>query len=239
MISDESGDGKLRLYGRRSGRRLRKGRQALVDSMLPRIRLELPDGSEFPDIAAHFSPRSREVWLEVGFGAGEHIAAQAQSHPDTGFIGCEPFMEGVANLLSHIDRGELAKIRKKDIDRSGEVWFVELSQHKTTHRGKRRTIYFGPKAQSLLLPRLVCGDDDLIFPLRRDSYRRAVHRACKRAGVQQWSPSQLRHTSGTAVREKMGLEAAQVHLGHARCDVTQVYAETSQAKAIEVARRMG
>lgn len=135
--------------------------------------------------------------------------------------------------------GELAKIKKKDVDRSGEVWIVELSQHKTTHRGKRRIIYFGPKAQALLLPRLVCGDDDLIFPMRRDSYRRAVHRACKRAGVQQWSPSQLRHTSGTAVREKMGLEAAQLHLGHARCDVTQVYAETSQAKAIEVARRMG
>ncbi len=75
--------------------------------------------------------------------------------------------------------------------------------------------------------------------MRRDSFCRAVHRGCKRAGVQQWCPIQLRHAAGTEVREKMGLEAAQVHLGHARCDVTQVYAETSQAKAIEVASRVG
>ena len=135
--------------------------------------------------------------------------------------------------------GELSRIRKKDIDRSGDVWVVELSKHKTTHKGKRRLIYFGPRAQELLLPRLVCASDDLIFPMRRDSYRRAIHRACKRGGVNPWSPNQLRHTSGTAVREIMGLESAQVHLGHARCDVTQVYAESSKAKAIEVARRIG
>jgi integrase len=156
-----------------------------------------------------------------------------------------PHLPELVALMVRVQRlcgcrpGELARIRKKDINRSGEVWVVELSKHKTSHKGKKRFIYFGPRTQALLLPRLACGDDDLIFPMRRDSYRRAVHRACKRAGVPQWSPNQLRHSSGTAVREKMGLEAAQVHLGHARCDVTQVYAETSQSKAIEVARLIG
>jgi integrase len=135
--------------------------------------------------------------------------------------------------------GELLKIRKKDINRTGTVWIVKLKKHKTRHRGKQRIIYFGPKALALLLPRLVCGDNDLVFPMRRDSYRQAVQRAAKRAGVPPWFPNQLRHTSGTAVREEMGLENAQLHLGHARCDVTQIYAETSQAKAIEVARRLG
>jgi len=135
--------------------------------------------------------------------------------------------------------GELVKIRKKDIDRSDEVWVVELAKHKTAHKGKRRIIYFGPQAQSLLLSRLVCSDDELIFPMRRDSYRRAIHRACKSASVKPWSPNQLRHASGTEVRAKLGLEAAQQHLGHSRCDVTQVYAETSQAKAVEVAKQVG
>jgi integrase len=135
--------------------------------------------------------------------------------------------------------GELTKIRKKDIDRSGNVWVVKLAKHKTRHHGKQRFIVFGPRAQELLLPRLVCAEDSLIFPMRRDSYRRAVQRAAKRAGVPQWFPNQLRHSAGTQARETMGLEAAQVHLGHARADVTQIYAETSLEKAKEVAKRIG
>jgi integrase len=70
--------------------------------------------------------------------------------------------------------GELLKIRKMDINRTGDVWVVKLAKHKTLHHGKQRHVYFGPKSQALLLPRLVCGDEDVIFPMRRDSYRRAV-----------------------------------------------------------------
>jgi integrase len=135
--------------------------------------------------------------------------------------------------------GELLKIRKMDINRTSDVWEVKLAKHKTLHHGKQRHVYFGPKSQALLLPRLVCGDDDVIFPMRRDSYRRAVQRAAVKADVPSWFPNQLRHASGTEVREIMGLEHAQVHLGHSHADVTQIYAETSQAKAIEVARRLG
>ena len=141
------------------------------------------------------------------------------------FCGCRP--------------GELVRIRKKDIDRSGKVWVVELTKHKTAHHGKRRIIFFGPRAQELLRPHLVCGDDDLLFPVRRDSYRRTIHRAAALAGVKHWSPNQLRHAAGTEARAAMGLEGAQLHLGHASCNVTQIYAETSQAKAIEVAWRIG
>ncbi len=53
----------------------------------------------------------REVWLEVGFGAGEHLAAQAEAHSDIRFIGCEPFVNGVAALLSRIDSLRLSNIR--------------------------------------------------------------------------------------------------------------------------------
>jgi tRNA (guanine-N7-)-methyltransferase len=52
-----------------------------------------------------------EIWLEIGFGGGEHLAAQAVAHPDVGFIGCEPFMNGVARLMSDIDARHLQNIR--------------------------------------------------------------------------------------------------------------------------------
>jgi tRNA (guanine-N7-)-methyltransferase len=52
-----------------------------------------------------------DLWLEVGFGGGEHLAAQARAHPDVGMIGCEPFINGVGRLLSEIDRDSIANIR--------------------------------------------------------------------------------------------------------------------------------
>ena len=72
-----------------------------------------------------------------------------------------------------------------------------------------------------------------------DSYRRAIHYACDKAGVDRWSPNRLRHSAATEVRRKFGLEAAQVVLGHRSADVTQVYAERDLAKGIEVARQIG
>ena len=72
-----------------------------------------------------------------------------------------------------------------------------------------------------------------------DSYRRAIHRACERAKLPKWSPNQLRHTAGTEVRKQFGLEAAQVVLGHASADITQVYAERNLALAVQVAEAVG
>lgn len=71
------------------------------------------------------------------------------------------------------------------------------------------------------------------------TYRRAIHRACDRAGVPKWSPNRLRHNYATMVRRDHGLEAAQVLLGHAKADVTQVYAEVDQRKAMQVAALVG
>lgn len=64
----------------------------------------------------------------------------------------------------------------------------------------------------------------------RRSYRQAIVRACKRAGVPSWSPLQLRHTAATLIRSRYGLEAAQLFLGHEKADVTQIYAERDAAK---------
>lgn len=71
------------------------------------------------------------------------------------------------------------------------------------------------------------------------AYDHAIGRAARKAGVPHWSPNQLRHAAGTLVRERFGLEAAQVYLGHARADVTQVYAARNEALAVRVAAEFG
>lgn len=96
-------------YGRRKGRALRRGRERLLEVLLPRIRVELPGGRIDP--AALFDPPTPEVWLEIGFGGGEHLAEQARAHPGTGMIGCEPFVNGIARLLSEIERDGIKNIR--------------------------------------------------------------------------------------------------------------------------------
>lgn len=73
----------------------------------------------------------------------------------------------------------------------------------------------------------------------RRSYRQAIVRACLRAGIPEWTPLQLRHTAATIIRARFGLEAAQTVLGHARADVTQVYAERDLARAHSVMAEIG
>jgi tRNA (guanine-N7-)-methyltransferase len=63
------------------------------------------------DPASLFAPTPDAVWLEVGFGGGEHLAAQAAAHPAIGIIGCEPFINGVVSLLGHVVRDDLANVR--------------------------------------------------------------------------------------------------------------------------------
>lgn len=72
-----------------------------------------------------------------------------------------------------------------------------------------------------------------------DSYRRAIQRACEKAGIEKWSPNQIRHSTGTEVRRTHGLEAAQTVLGHASADVTQIYAERDMGLAASVALEFG
>jgi tRNA (guanine-N7-)-methyltransferase len=95
-----------RLYGRSSGHTLRAGQQALVDTLLPAI--AVPDG----DLAspALFGDE-RPLHFEIGFGSGEHLADRADMLPDHGFIGAEPFINGVAAALAHVRDKRLANVR--------------------------------------------------------------------------------------------------------------------------------
>ena len=105
-----------RFYGRRRGHRLRQGRQALLERLLPTLTIALPSGTQPLDPASLFSPPTSAVWMEIGFGAGEHIGGLALAHPEIGFIGCEPFVNGVASLLSRIQSDRIANIRIFDDD---------------------------------------------------------------------------------------------------------------------------
>ena len=78
---------------------------------LPRLEVDL-EALRRGDL---FAPE-REVWLEIGFGGGEHLLARAIERPDVGFIGCEPFVNGVAKLLAGVDAGGLENVRVRADD---------------------------------------------------------------------------------------------------------------------------
>ena len=97
------------LYGRRKGKALRPHQAGLVENLLPGLRLDL--SSQIEDPGALFPRRPEIFWLEIGFGGGEHLAAEALKHPEIGYFGCEPFVNGVAKLLVEIERDGLENIR--------------------------------------------------------------------------------------------------------------------------------
>jgi len=111
------------LYGRRQGKKLRTHQQALLDDLLPRLRVPVthsldPADHKSPlDLAALFGrAMPGGTWLEIGFGAGEHLAWQAEHNRDVGLIGCEPYINGVAKALAHLERLGVDNVRIHDND---------------------------------------------------------------------------------------------------------------------------
>lgn len=91
---------KHRFYGRRHGRPLKPARQQAMD-LLDEMRL--PEGT-ITALAPLFPAQITRYWLEIGFGNGEHLIGQLQQNPDVGFIGCEPFINGVSALISDAEK---------------------------------------------------------------------------------------------------------------------------------------
>ena len=98
---------KHQFYGRRKGHALRRHHSELMDGLLPGLRVEMADPLQ------GLGPRR---WLEIGFGGGEHLAHQAALHADIGFIGAEPFINGVAKLLALVEEKGLSNVRIHDGD---------------------------------------------------------------------------------------------------------------------------
>lgn len=139
-------------------------------------------------------------------------------------------------LLTGMRPNELVQLSVEHIDRSGDVWTYRPPKHKTEHHGKQRIIAIGPKAQEILTPYLFRSP---CFTGKRDAIRTAVRRAAAKAGVPHWWPYRCRHNAGTAARAAGGLDTAQALLGHSKSSTTEIYAELSTAKAIEVVRAIG
>lgn len=99
-------------YGRRKSRKLSPHKAELMDTLLPRIAIRLEGDTHHPENqpAALAQAHSR-IWVEIGFGGGEHLAEQAAAHPDVLVIGCEPYIDGVAKLLADVDARGLENVR--------------------------------------------------------------------------------------------------------------------------------
>jgi integrase len=143
---------------------------------------------------------------------------------------------------------DICNMRACDIDMSGAIWKYTPFTHKTKHRGKTRELAIGPKAQEILKPYIQrCQGDPKQFVFTKPNggqcnnqfYNQSLDAACKKAGIPKWSPNQLRHTGGTEVRNKFGLEYAQAVLGHSSAKITEIYAKSSFDKAAMVAKEIG
>jgi len=97
-------------FGRRKGHKLRVHQADLIAQLLPRLSLDL-EGPAPADLTTLFEPAIDSVRLEIGFGGGEHLVAEAIAHPATGFIGCEPYVNGMAKILAQIEAHDIGNIR--------------------------------------------------------------------------------------------------------------------------------
>jgi tRNA (guanine-N7-)-methyltransferase len=106
MTSAPIPHGPLRSFGRIKARPVKPRQQALLETLLPEI--AVPQGSFRP---LDLMPDAKAVWLEIGFGGGEHMAAQAGRNPETVVIGAEPFVNGVASAVRHVEEQALKNVR--------------------------------------------------------------------------------------------------------------------------------
>lgn len=102
-------------YGRHKGKTLRKGQAERIDEMLPALAIDLAAPAPAP-LAALFAHAPAEIRLEIGFGGGEHLVHRALERPDVGFIGVEPFVNGMTKALGRIAAETIANIRLSSED---------------------------------------------------------------------------------------------------------------------------
>jgi tRNA (guanine-N7-)-methyltransferase len=97
-------------FGRRKGHKLRSHQADLIAHLLPRLALDISAPTATAPLEL-FDPKPTELRLEIGFGGGEHLVAEARAFPATGFIGCEPYVNGMAKILGKIEADEIHNIR--------------------------------------------------------------------------------------------------------------------------------
>ncbi len=138
-------ENKLLFYGRRHGRRLRPQQADTLAQGLADFSLSGKLSATPINPCKLFPHAPQKVFLEIGFGGGEHLSARATAAPDSGFIGAEPFMNGVARLCRHLIDGQIGNVR---------IW---------------------PDDVRLLLPQIESGSLDGIFILFPDPWPKSRH----------------------------------------------------------------
>lgn len=161
--------------------------------------------------------------------------------------------------LTGMRPGEVCHLRPCDVLRLKPVWVYTPHTHKTEHKDKKRKIAIGPQAQAILEKYMTRSLSSYCFitaaclfpdgsgpgrltskrPMYTDRYLRFIWHACDLAKVPTWRPNQLRHSWATRMREAFGIEAASDGLGHSSLDITEIYAERSLKRAMEVAKEVG
>ena len=142
-----------RLYGRRTGHKLREGQAALVERLLPTIAVPREGALDAPALFGS----DRPLALEIGFGRGEHLVAQAAARPDMGFIGCEPFLDGVVGALMKVNdlgltnlrihEGDAIDVLERLPDASLDAaWLLHPDPWPKARHAKRRFMNAGPIA---------------------------------------------------------------------------------------------
>ncbi len=157
-----------RLYGRRAGHKLRQGQSALVEELLPELSVPAAGPLDARTLFGDASEPGRPLELEIGFGAGEHLAGQAAARPGTGFIGCEPFLNGVVGALNHVRDDALDNVRlhmgdaldvlERLPDASlSRVYLLHPDPWRKARHAKRRMVNHGPL--DLIARKLVRGGE--------------------------------------------------------------------------------
>ena len=107
---DGAHHGRGAFFGRRKGHKLRAHQADLIAQLLPRLALDI-SGPARTDATDLFDPPAPAIRLEIGFGGGEHLVAEARTHQETGFIGCEPYINGMAKILAQIEAHDIRNVR--------------------------------------------------------------------------------------------------------------------------------
>jgi tRNA (guanine-N7-)-methyltransferase len=114
-------------FGRRHGKPLRPHQSNLFEDLLPRLKIDL-DTATLKDLRSLFEVPVENVRMEIGFGGGEHLHNETGRYPDTGFIGVEPFVNGMAKMLAALDEAPRSNLRLYDEDATAVLdWLPDAS----------------------------------------------------------------------------------------------------------------
>jgi tRNA (guanine-N7-)-methyltransferase len=183
----------LRSYGRRKARPLSERKERLLETLLPALRLPLAERAPMP-LAGLFARPVTDIWLEIGFGSGEHLLWQAEGNPNIGCIGCEPFINGVTSLLGRIETSGLT-IRIHDGDARevlawlpaasiGRIFILFPDPWPKRRHAKRRLLSPETVAQ---LARALKSGGELRFATDSGVYAGEALRALLASGAYQWT----------------------------------------------------